>query len=145
MTLFFYVIIMAMKINNLENKTSFGKVYCGGTIINRLGKENCPQEFKNGYKSLRAALEARDLDKLDRVNLTLNYAEKDGFFATVSSKEYGIPEVDQYKHKVSTNEDHLDVFEEWAYDWNFVYSELAAKAYANVRNAVRFIKENYKF
>lgn len=134
-----------MKIDNLNNKTSFGKVYCGGTILNRLGKENCPTEFKNAYKSVRASLENRNLHNLENVDFTLNYAQRDGFFATVSAKEYGIPEIDQYKHKVSTKEEDLNIFEEWAYDWNYVYGELTAKAYNNARNALRYIKDTYKF
>ncbi len=134
-----------MKINSIDNKTYFGKVYCGGTIINRLGKEDCPQEFRNAYKTLRNAVEARNLDKLENVNLTLNYGQKDGFFATVSNKEYGIPEINQYKHKISTKEEQLSIFEQWAYDWDYVYGELSDKAYNNVRNALQYIKDNYKF
>lgn len=134
-----------MKINNIDSNTSFGKVYCGGTVLNRLGKADCPQEFVNGYKAVRAALESRNLHKLENVNLTINYANKDGFFATVSNKELGIPEHRQYKHKVSTDEHHLDIVEEWANDWNYAFEAVKNNAKDTVANVLQFIGENYKF
>ncbi|MCM1004457.1 MAG: hypothetical protein NC408_08970 [Candidatus Gastranaerophilales bacterium] len=134
-----------MKINNIDSNTNFGKVYCGGTIINRLGKSDCPQEFVNGYKAVRAALESRNLHRLENIDLTINYAQKDGFFATVADKEYGIPDLDQYKHKVSTDKNHLDVVEAWAHDWDYAYESVKEKAYDCTYNVIRYIRDNYKF
>lgn len=134
-----------MKVNNINSDISFGKLYCGGTIINRLGRVNCSKQFKNEFKAVNEAIRSNNLHELENVDLTLNYGKKDGFFAVVSNPEFGAPDAKGYKHKIKTEPESLKTFSSWAQDWNTLYAYMKDFDLDSVAAMYRFIRDSYKF
>ena len=81
-----------MNINRInDNSTAFKKLYSGETTKRKLCSPNCPKNIVNKFVHTRNVIRKAGINKLNSINIVLEYNEHKGFEAVIQSLKGRLP------------------------------------------------------
>ena len=117
-----------MKINSINSQQhpSFRNLLVGKSILKVLKSERPSNALLYEYDKIELALKMLNIDSKNNVDVILNHAPGEGFFGTISSKKYGIPNSLSCRCKVSPEMNDIIRFNNWVNEWDEEFFEEAS-------------------
>ena len=86
----FYKFLLSMQISIQQKNLYFGRLITGNTAKRKLCETNCPKHIINQFVSHRKTIRKSGINKLNKVDVILEYSDGLGYRAQISSHDKGV-------------------------------------------------------